>query len=391
MALCVFCQGQVEPTSRRCYRCGRAQPAGAMSGPMAGPVAGMPIRQCPNCGEELSARTRFCPICGQTVGAPPQQQTGSRSGGVFIAPIDTEREQRGGFPTSAPRSGRVPGAPAGPQSGAPQVPGAPAGPQSGSLRVPGAPAGPQSGTFRTPSGPGWQQSGSRGAQSGRMPDWDERPGRSSYASGPRGYQRPAEPDWPEDKEPYAPEWDEPRRSMPPRRSRVGMPALPAQAAARGLLGTAQAKVIAAIIVVAILAVGGGAAVVLVKQSSSNTNVSTPVPSPTINVTGNWNTILTSSSNAVRFTMTLTQQGANLTGTLTSNGSGFPISGTISGQNITLAYTGTDRMYSNLMLTGTVNDTSDSISGTFMLNNTHYFPSLYNILQSDHGTWTATRT
>jgi hypothetical protein len=188
--------------------------------------------------------------------------------------------------------------------------------------------------------------------------------------------------------------------MPSLPGRAGISGVAGQAATHGLLGTVQAKVIAALVVAAILGAGfgGGATALVIRQNANTTTGSVApaakpvIPSPKpLALTGTWLVVLSTNNAAESFTLTLIQQGTNLTGALIADyyRIGNPISGTLSGQQITLASTGKDNsLLGNITMTGTVNTGFDSISGTYQgVKST--FPIIL-FLDEDHGTCTATK-
>ncbi|HEU5199019.1 MAG TPA: zinc ribbon domain-containing protein [Ktedonobacterales bacterium] len=68
MEHCVYCQGTLEPTTRRCKQCGRTQQEPLASTPMQAAVEAQEI-QCPRCGTRLPGQARFCRRCGQPLQA----------------------------------------------------------------------------------------------------------------------------------------------------------------------------------------------------------------------------------------------------------------------------------------------------------------------------------
>ncbi len=275
---CPSCGEFALETDRFCARCAHplGQPAeqAATSGALTG--------RCPHCGESLPATARFCANCGRSlsgaIGAPDLLPGVSRVPGAPAGP------QSGAFGVPSapvgPQSGMpgVPSAPAGPQSGLPGVPSAPAGPQSGALHVPGASAGPQAGAPGVPSAPAWQQSGLPGITS--APAWPQS-GALSVPHAPAGPSggMPSIPSASAAPQAGAPQSSPmhipsapaspPGGSLPGQAGSVGRVAGRAASKAVGrsvgskLLGTAACKVIASVLAVVVVATGGTAAAVAI--------------------------------------------------------------------------------------------------------------------------------
>lgn len=197
IARCAYCQEVLKTDARFCRHCGHAQPSTVLTAPAAQPAdQAAPTKHCPNCGEELPAwaafcgncrstqpltgltqqprvtlplapratapleQTRPCPTCGaesplwaRFCGTCSQPLTGSGSisdAATVVSVLPFAGGSGGAFaPPATPGAiSGVPGAFAGPQSGAPGVPGAFAGPQSGVPNVPGA-SGPYQGSGPT--------------------------------------------------------------------------------------------------------------------------------------------------------------------------------------------------------------------------------------------------
>ncbi len=62
MERCNSCQGELEPTTRRCRRCGQIQPLSATAIPVQ--VVNGRSKYCPHCGHPIRANARFCGNCG---------------------------------------------------------------------------------------------------------------------------------------------------------------------------------------------------------------------------------------------------------------------------------------------------------------------------------------
>jgi len=188
MERCVFCQGSVDPATRRCLNCGQAQPVRTAVLPVVGGAAsGGLTKNCQSCGETLPMQAHFCRRCGQPQPTPLNFEE-TRITGVPLPP-GVAGGWSTGLPTlpAAPQTGipsvsstlaasqagapSVPLAGAGPQAGTPGVPTAPWGPQAGTPSIPSAPAGPQAGAPSLPNAPAGPQTGqalSAGSKAARL-------------------------------------------------------------------------------------------------------------------------------------------------------------------------------------------------------------------------------
>ncbi len=122
---CLFCQGILEATLRRCLQYGRTQPAllPELSLPLVGRNLLM-IRQCPFCGEILPASARFCGNCGRSLATQAFPGLAAGQSAAFSTAPSTVAGAQSAPPTVSTAS-------AGAQSEIPTVPTALAGPQGG--------------------------------------------------------------------------------------------------------------------------------------------------------------------------------------------------------------------------------------------------------------------
>jgi predicted amidophosphoribosyltransferase len=65
MQRCIFCQGELEPTTQRCRQCGQILPVPAMG--IAVQVVNARSKYCPHCGHGIRVNARFCGNCGATL------------------------------------------------------------------------------------------------------------------------------------------------------------------------------------------------------------------------------------------------------------------------------------------------------------------------------------
>jgi WD40 repeat protein len=67
MEPCIFCQGTIAPTTRRCQQCGRTQSQPYQAAPVQSAGLALFSIACPNCGDSLPRQARFCGSCGQPI------------------------------------------------------------------------------------------------------------------------------------------------------------------------------------------------------------------------------------------------------------------------------------------------------------------------------------
>ena len=156
MERCVFCQGELDLTTRLCRTCGREQlartvgvPAGVANGngplpwhcPRCGTPTqsedrfcmrcGVPLRAlCLHCGQESLIWATFCLHCGHPLHPAAAQPPGMTSREGLAVPIVHAEG-------SLAQSSGVLSAPVHPQSGTPGIPGVPAVSQAAALSMPG--------------------------------------------------------------------------------------------------------------------------------------------------------------------------------------------------------------------------------------------------------------
>lgn len=104
MAPCMFCQGVVDPVSRRCVQCGRVQDAAALHPSVARPPE-QKLIECPNCKTLMPPGARFCGNCRHPLtpsgAAPPIGSLAARS-------WKPGKEEPGQSTSSPPMAGILP-------------------------------------------------------------------------------------------------------------------------------------------------------------------------------------------------------------------------------------------------------------------------------------------
>ena len=94
MERCPFCQGELDPNSHRCQKCGRTVPA-VPSIPLASAAAVEETAslRCPNCGAAMPADARFCGACGTSFNLSPEKAK-AVSAAQPVQPLAASAEQK---------------------------------------------------------------------------------------------------------------------------------------------------------------------------------------------------------------------------------------------------------------------------------------------------------
>jgi len=99
MERCHSCQGPIDPTTLRCQRCGRAQPAQTRQEPTR-PAPGMSA--CPSCGVLMPRGARFCGDCGQALYPAAAKVAPLRKSSEVIPPAHGQPLTQSATPQPAP-------------------------------------------------------------------------------------------------------------------------------------------------------------------------------------------------------------------------------------------------------------------------------------------------